>query len=107
MMLKCAVGSRHVRQTRQRRKKERGEKGGRERGAHRAQMRYFVCIELTHVTIVKSPWDTWLPFRRAPVLCVIHAVIEESLLLAWVSPNKKKWTIFFFQGCGFCLSGLK
>ena len=69
-----------------------GEKDEREEGKKErdgAEERYFVCIELTHVTIVKSPRDTWLPFRGAPVLCVIHVVIEESPLLAWVSLNKK------------------
>ena len=68
------------------------EKGNRDG----AEARYFVCIELTHVTIVKSPRDTWLLFRGAPVLCVIHVVIEESLLLAWVSQNKKMDQFFFF-----------
>lgn len=66
-------------------KRRKGERESRERDS--AKERYFVCIELTHVTIVKSPRDTWLPLRGAPVLCVIHVVIEEST--AWVSLNKK------------------
>lgn len=71
--------------------------------------RYLVCIELTHVTIVKSPRDTWMRFRGAPELCVIHALIEESPLLAWVSPNKKDGPFsflspfFFFFHVDFCL----
>ncbi|TKS69135.1 hypothetical protein D9C73_003199 [Collichthys lucidus] len=65
---------------------EEREKENRERDG--AEERYFVCIELTHVTIVKSPRDTWLPFRGAPVLCVIHVVIEEPLLLA---QREKEW----------------
>lgn len=71
----------------------------------KGEERYFVCIELTHVTIVKSPRDTWLRFRGAPALCVIHAVIEESLLLAWVSQNKKMDHFLF--SCGFCLPAHK
>lgn len=75
------------------------EKGEGEQRRSRGEERYFVCIELTHVTIVKSPRDTWLHFRGAPVLCVIHVVIEESLQLAWVSQNKKMDHFLF--SCGF------
>ena len=67
--------------TEEERERERREKD-------RAVERYFVCIELTHVTIVKSPRDTWLPFRRAPVLCVIHVVIEGSTASVGVSEQK-------------------
>lgn len=62
---------------------EESERGRAERD--RAVGRCFVCIELTHVTIVKSPRDTWLPFRGAPVLCVIHVVSEESTASVGVS----------------------
>ena len=51
----------------------------------RAEERYFVCIELTHVTIVKSPRDTWLAFRGEPVLCVIHGIFEETTASVGVS----------------------
>lgn len=66
----------------------------------RAEERYFVCIELTHVTIVKSPRDTWLPFRGAPVLCVIHVVIEESTASVGVS-EQKDGPFSFFMVVGF------
>lgn len=57
----------------------------------RAEERYFVCIELTHVTIVKSPRDTWLLFRGAPVLCVIHV----STASVGVSEHKDEPFSFF------------
>lgn len=73
---------------------EEWEKKEQEGGKGRSRQRYFVCIELTHVTIVKSPRDTWLPFRGAALLCVIHVLVEESASNVGVSEQKKK-RIFF------------
>lgn len=56
---------------------------------------YFVCVELTHVTIVKSPRDTWLPFRGAPVLCVIHVITEGTAASVGVSEQKDSPFSFF------------
>lgn len=101
MMLRFAVGRHHVKtnMTEEGSETREGENDG-------AGERYFVCIELTHVTIVKSPRDTWLPLRGAPVLCVIHVVIEESTAGVGVSEQKKEqhFSFFFFYGCGFCSS---
>lgn len=74
---------------------EEEEKGNGSRERDRAVQQYFVCIELTHVTIVKSPRDTWLPFRGAPVLCVIHVITEETSASVGVSEQKDGPFSFF------------
>lgn len=86
MMLRSAVGRRHVRQTSPKKKKK---KKGKKRTE--SEQGYFVCIELTHVTIVKSPRDTWLLFRGVPVLCVIHV----STASVGVSEHKDEPFSFF------------
>lgn len=78
---------------------EEEEKGKENRERDGAVERYFVCIELTHVTIVKSPRDTWLPFRGAPVLCVIHVIIEETTASVGVL-EQKDCPISFFMAAG-------
>lgn len=80
---------------------EEEEEEEQERERRGAEERYFVCTKRTHVTIVKSPRDTWLPFRGAPALCVIHVVIEESTASVGVS-EQKDGPFSFFHGCGFC-----
>lgn len=76
---------------------EEWEKKEQEGGKGRSRQRYFVCIELTHVTIVKSPRDTWLPFRGAALLCVIHVLVEESASNVGVSEQKKKESFFYCE----------
>lgn len=48
---------------------------GMERRVQKQKNNIFVCIEPTHVKVVKSLRNTWLAFRE-PELCVVHVITE-------------------------------
>lgn len=69
-------------------------RGPRQGEGSKQRSNILYALKLTHVTVVKSPRDTWLLSRAKPVLCVIHMVTEGTTGVS-VSVQKKEARFFF------------
>ena len=76
-----------------------GERGEREKERERAKGRYFVFIELTHVTIVKSPRDTWRLSELLQCFVLFMWSLRRLLLLLLGVGVSQQHTFVLFFGC--------